>query len=311
MRYQKRFVLFDRSCGRGGSDRGRAVAEHHNQRGGEGSPATDSRNIQKRTRGSPGGGDLGKGGDGCLLAAVCDHGGSKDPSRRRQCRRCGRGGRGGLERNQVGLVSNRWRHDHAHLLGGDGEFVSLDAYSKVPSNPELRGHVGGTSRRERESPGLQREPRSGDPRPRGDGVLVSMVPGTAAAWTRAMERYGTKPLSEVFARRSSTPKMGIPSTATQAGSLERSATVMKKYPSSAKIFYPTGRLSRRGTYSFRRIWVRLFGRSPREASMLSIKERSPRLSSITFRPTAASSPWRTWPITTSPGGSPSERLPEL
>ena len=121
-----------------------------------------------------------------------------------------------------------------------GEFITIDAYSKVPSNPELRDMLEALPGVKGHPRAYEEEPR-GDPKPRGDGVLVSMVPGTAAAWTRAMERFGTKPLGEVFAPAIEYAEKGFPLNTGLARSLKRSASVLMKYPSTAKVFYPDGK----------------------------------------------------------------------
>ena len=140
-------------------------------------------------------------------------------------------------------------------LGGDtvmliywaetGEFITLDAYSKVPANPELRERLKALPGVKGNPEAHQEEPRTRSAetgfRPRGDGVLVSMIPGTTAAWTRAMERFGTKPLDEVFAPAIDYAENGFPVNSGLARSLQSSAEIMMKYPSTVKAFYAGGR----------------------------------------------------------------------
>jgi gamma-glutamyltranspeptidase/glutathione hydrolase len=124
------------------------------------------------------------------------------------------------------------------------EFVTIDAYSKVPSNPKLRDLLSDLPGVKGHPEAAQEEPRAserGQPAPRGDGVLVSMVPGTAAAWTRAVEQYGTKPLSEVFAPAIEYADQGFPINTALARSIRSSAPLLSKYPSSAAIFLPQGK----------------------------------------------------------------------
>ena len=128
-----------------------------------------------------------------------------------------------------------------------GEIVSLDAYSKVPSDPKYRDVLEAL-------PGVKGNPEaykpgtvfSEGPRPRYDGIEVSMVPGTAAAWTRAMERYGTMTLAEVFAPAIEYAENGFPLNSGLARSLAGSAEALKEYPSTAKIFYPGGKTLKAG-----------------------------------------------------------------
>ena len=107
----------------------------------------------------------------------------------------------------VGAALNVTTPDNSQL-GGDTimliywaeteEIVAIDGYSRVPSNPNLRSMLEALPG-VKGSPEAYREEPRGRPRPRADGVLVAMVPGTAAAWTRAVERFGTKSLADVFA----------------------------------------------------------------------------------------------------------------
>ena len=154
----------------------------------------------------------------------------------------------------VGAALNVTLPDNCQI-GGDtvmliywaetGEFITVDAYSKVPSNPKLRDMLEALPGVKGNPKAYTEEPRDPVPqtgfRPRGDGVLVSMVPGTAAAWTRAMEKYGTKSLGEVFGPAIEYAEKGFSINTKLAGSFERSAKVMLQYPSSAKVFYPGGK----------------------------------------------------------------------
>ena len=149
----------------------------------------------------------------------------------------------------VGAALNVTQSD-MNQIGGDtvmliywaetGEFTTIDAYSKVPSNPQLRDMLEALPGVKGNPEAYKEEPRA-NPRPRGDGVLVSMIPGTAAAWTRAVERFGTKPLSEILAPAIEYAEKGFPINAGFARSLKRNSEAMMKYPSSAKIYYPGGK----------------------------------------------------------------------
>ena len=149
----------------------------------------------------------------------------------------------------VGAALNVTQSD-MNQIGGDtvmliywaetGEFTTVDAYSKVPSNPQLRDLLEALPGVKGNPEAYKEEPRA-NPRPRGDGVLVSMIPGTAAAWTRAVERFGTKPLSEILAPAIEYAEKGFPINAGFARSLKRNMEAMMKYPSSAKIYYPGGK----------------------------------------------------------------------
>ena len=121
-----------------------------------------------------------------------------------------------------------------------GEIITLDAYSKVPSNPQLRDMLEALPGVKGNPEAYKEEPRA-NRRPRGDGVLVSMIPGTAAAWTRAIERFGSKSLADVFAPAIEYAEKGFPINSALARSLQGSAEVMMKYPSTAKAFYPEGK----------------------------------------------------------------------
>ena len=158
----------------------------------------------------------------------------------------------------VGAALNVTLPNNTHI-GGDtvmliywaetGEFITVDAYSKVPSDPKLRDKLEampgvkgnpGAYVEEPRRPGDESLWPSPNTRPRGDGVLVSMVPGTAAAWTRAVERFGTKPLSEILAPAIEHAEKGFPINQGLADSIEYCAPVLKRYPSSAKIYLPRG-----------------------------------------------------------------------
>lgn len=142
---------------------------------------------------------------------------------------------------------------HMNHLGGDtvmlvylaktNEIVTIDAYSKVPANPKLRDMLADLPGVKGNPEAFKEEPSGGRgmPRPRGDGVLISMIPGTAAAWTRAIEKYGTKPLSEVFAPAIEYAEQGFPVNTALARAIQSTAPALEKYPSSAKIFLPNGK----------------------------------------------------------------------
>lgn len=125
------------------------------------------------------------------------------------------------------------------------EVVVIDGYSKVPSDPNLRRLLEDLPGVKGNPDALREEPR-GRPRPRSEGVLVSMIPGTPAVWTRAIERFGTKPLGEVLSPAIEYAENGFPINANLARSFENNAAVMTKYASTARVFYPNGRPLRAG-----------------------------------------------------------------
>lgn len=159
---------------------------------------------------------------------------------------------------------------HMNHLGGDtvmliylassNDLVTVDAYSKVPADPRLRDMLAALPGVKGNREALQEEPSGsrGAPRPRGDGVLVAMVPGTAAAWTRAIEKFGTKPLSEVFAPAIDYAEKGFPVNTALARAIQSAAPMLEKYPSSAKIFLPNGKPLRAGDMLVQKDLARTF-----------------------------------------------------
>ena len=140
-------------------------------------------------------------------------------------------------------------------LGGDtvmliywaetGKFVTMDAYSQVPANPELRNMLEALPGVQGNPEAYREEPRTATQetglRPRGDGVLVSMIPGTAAAWTRAMEKFGSLSLTDVLAPAIEYAEEGFPVNSGLVESLSAMEASLRKYPSTAEIFFPGGK----------------------------------------------------------------------
>ena len=142
-------------------------------------------------------------------------------------------------------------------LGGDtvmliywvqtGEFFALDGYSKVPAHPGLREMLAARADVKDNPEALKEEPRH-PRRVRSAGILTAMVPGTTAAWTRAMERFGTKTLKEVFAPGIEYAENGfaVDSYFSYGLELDLANFDMLQYPFVAQTFYPGGKPLRAG-----------------------------------------------------------------
>src|SRR6476659_3031081 len=74
-----------------------------------------------------------------------------------------------------------------------------------------------------------------------DGPLTIEVPAAVAGATYAVQKYGTKPLSDVFAPAIEIAEQGFPITEALAQGLKSSRDKLAKFPSSTKIWFKDGK----------------------------------------------------------------------
>ncbi|HKB13867.1 MAG TPA: gamma-glutamyltransferase [Vicinamibacterales bacterium] len=74
----------------------------------------------------------------------------------------------------------------------------------------------------------------------GDGPLSIAVPGAVGGATYAVQKYGTKPLTEVFAPAIEIAEQGYPISEALARELKSSREKLGKFPSSTKIWFRNG-----------------------------------------------------------------------
>jgi len=74
-----------------------------------------------------------------------------------------------------------------------------------------------------------------------DGPLSIAVPGAVGGATYAVQKYGTRPLSEVFAPAIEIAEQGYPISEALARELHNSRDKLGKYPSSTKIWFKDGK----------------------------------------------------------------------
>jgi gamma-glutamyltranspeptidase / glutathione hydrolase len=74
-----------------------------------------------------------------------------------------------------------------------------------------------------------------------EGPLSIAVPGAVGGATYAVQKYGTRPLSEVFAPAIEIAEQGYPITEALARELHSSRDKLAKYPSSTKIWFKDGK----------------------------------------------------------------------
>ena len=72
------------------------------------------------------------------------------------------------------------------------------------------------------------------------GMKAGIVPGNLGGYLSALERFGTMTLAEVFAPAIEYAEQGYPIDPMLAQSIARGRNNLSKYPTSAKIFLPTG-----------------------------------------------------------------------
>jgi gamma-glutamyltranspeptidase/glutathione hydrolase len=75
---------------------------------------------------------------------------------------------------------------------------------------------------------------------RSEGISVSNVPGTPAAWVRAWERFGKLPLQTVLSTAINLAEKGLPVNRFFASRLDDGKTKLHKFDSSRKIFFKPG-----------------------------------------------------------------------
>lgn len=74
-----------------------------------------------------------------------------------------------------------------------------------------------------------------------DGPLSVSVPGSVGGAELAVQKYGSKPLAEIFAPAVELADQGFPVTEHLANSLKSGAKILAKYPSSTKIWFRNGK----------------------------------------------------------------------
>ncbi len=74
-----------------------------------------------------------------------------------------------------------------------------------------------------------------------DGALTISVPAAVAGAAYAVQKYGTKPLSDVFAPAVEIAEQGFPITEALAQGLKSSRDKLAKFPSSTKIWFKDGK----------------------------------------------------------------------
>jgi gamma-glutamyltranspeptidase / glutathione hydrolase len=96
-----------------------------------------------------------------------------------------------------------------------------------------------------------------------EGYKAPVVPGTIGGWAEALSRYGTMSLGDVFEPAIELAERGFVVTKYDALSFAAEANKLKKFPTTARIFFPDGKPPREGQVvkqpdlarSFRRIAI--------------------------------------------------------
>ncbi len=78
------------------------------------------------------------------------------------------------------------------------------------------------------------------------GLRASAVPGAVHGWQNALERFGTRSLSDVLAPAIALAANGMPVSQLFASTLARSGALMREFPSTAAVFWPNGKAPRAG-----------------------------------------------------------------
>ena len=74
-----------------------------------------------------------------------------------------------------------------------------------------------------------------------EGPLSSSVPGAVGGATYAVQKYGTRPLSEILAPAIEIADGGFPVTEALAGTIKSAQAKLAKYPSSTKLYFKDGK----------------------------------------------------------------------
>ncbi|HEX8969205.1 MAG TPA: gamma-glutamyltransferase family protein [Chloroflexota bacterium] len=74
------------------------------------------------------------------------------------------------------------------------------------------------------------------------GLLAATVPGTISAWSLALERFGTRSLADLLRYAVEYAEQGVPVTPRLHRLLDLDAPTYRRFPSSAAVFLPGGRV---------------------------------------------------------------------
>jgi gamma-glutamyltranspeptidase/glutathione hydrolase len=111
-------------------------------------------------------------------------------------------------------------------LAQSGETVAIDYREKAPGRASRDMFLDAAG--------------EADPQKSRSGGLAVGVPGTVAGLALALERYGTMELADVMAPAIGLAERGMTVTADLSDSLKANAEELRKWPSSAKIFFKAG-----------------------------------------------------------------------
>ena len=108
-------------------------------------------------------------------------------------------------------------------LAGSNQVVALNGSGAAPAAVNRQAYV----------------KRGGIPN---SGLWATSVPGTVACWGTALERYGSKPLSELLRTAIDYARNGVPVTPKLARMLANDAETYRQFPDAARVFVPDGRV---------------------------------------------------------------------
>ncbi|HEU5424468.1 MAG TPA: gamma-glutamyltransferase, partial [Nitrolancea sp.] len=108
-------------------------------------------------------------------------------------------------------------------LPGENRVVALNGSGAAPAAASLEQYVA----------------RGGIPK---DGLWAASVPGTVHCWGTAVERYGSMPLAGLLAPAIGYARAGVPVSRRLRRMLANEAERFRRFPASARIFVPDGRV---------------------------------------------------------------------
>lgn len=120
-------------------------------------------------------------------------------------------------------------------LGGDAFFLHYLGRSKMVAGINASGGAPAMATAERFAGGIPTT-----------GPLSIAGPGALAGWIAGLERFGSRPLAELLMPAIDLAERGFPVSDSFLAHLTKHAPLLQRYPASAALFLPGGRLPKRG-----------------------------------------------------------------